>query len=629
MSYSNPSLTASGTTFAQWQAGGLAGHIENLIAAQAATIAPTVAATISLTGGGQSIVNPTVAATAVATGGGRTLANPSVQATVVVGSGSTGSLAAGTYYVAYTFYTPTGETTIGTGASNQFTVSAGNDPVVTLPNLPTGATGMNLYLSNTNGLATAVSLYAKGITQATAATVRLDSSLWFGQTFANATVSPATNTCTGGVPTAATGNYFGYTWVHAHGETTLGTSVSTLTAIAAGNVPQITIPALPTGALSANIYMSNTNGVNTALVLYATGVTTTTYNVYASTWNGGTFAAGKSPPTSNTTVGALAPGVYYTNFTESNGIGETLASAESSTFTVTSQSVPTAQATGVGSSSGSTLPAGAYYAAYSWVDVNGNETTLGSANATESAAITTTGTQILTITFNDTLPGWAVGRNVYLTAAGGATGSETLYATNVSTATYVASVPLWLNNTIAQSAARTIPLVNGTSVDIPRVTFPSLQTGNTARNLYLTAAGGAAGSEVLYATGITTTTFDCAIAAPSNSYAVKLPAENTTSLYYTDANSAVVNRALNLLRSGETGNLQDLYQYHRTQLQDFNSGNPVKFSAAITKLRHAHVAFAAMAQVCSEAGVLMDANPGTLKSTTTTIGNPRPYRSWP
>ena len=59
MSYTAPSVTASGTTFAQFQAGGASGHLELLIAAQAATAAPTAAPTLSETGSGGSLTAAT------------------------------------------------------------------------------------------------------------------------------------------------------------------------------------------------------------------------------------------------------------------------------------------------------------------------------------------------------------------------------------------------------------------------------------------------------------------------------------------------------------------------------------------------------------------------------------------
>ena len=116
MSYTSPSVTPSGTTFAQFQSGGESGHLERLIAAQLATANPTAAITATATGGGQTVAAPTLAATALATGGGTTIANPSAQATVLVGLATTGSLPAGTYYVGYTWATASGgQTTLGAG----------------------------------------------------------------------------------------------------------------------------------------------------------------------------------------------------------------------------------------------------------------------------------------------------------------------------------------------------------------------------------------------------------------------------------------------------------------------------------------------------------------------------------
>ena len=340
--------------------------------------------------------------------------------------------------------------------------------------------------------------------------------------------------------------------------------------------------------------MSDTNGVNTALKLVKTGVTGLTADITAATWNGTTFAAGKAPPTSNTTPGKLAPGIYYTNFTETNGVGETTVSAESATFTLTAQTTPAAQATGAGSSSGSTLPPGAYLIAYTYVDAYGNETTLGSS---ESATVTTTGTQILTVTFNDTFPTWSVGRNVYLTAVGGLTTTETLYATLVTTTTYVAQNALWNNNTVAQSAARGLPTVNTCSPSFPQVTFPALQSGNTARNLYLSPPGGATGTEVLYASGITGLTFDCVNAAPSagvgGSYAVIPPTSNGTGLNGTK---------LSLFRSCKTGNLEDVYRAFRTDVANFNRGDPMPYQMVVTKLRDIGLVWAMLAQASAEIG---------------------------
>jgi hypothetical protein len=133
MSYTAPSITASGTTFAQFQAGGASGHLEKLIAAQAATVAPTSAATATATGGGS-------------TGG---------------------LLAAGAYYFVFTESNGIGETTKSPEGS-QLTVGSTNQPQFTFPSLKTGNVSRNLYLGALNGSSGGpYALYASGITTGT------------------------------------------------------------------------------------------------------------------------------------------------------------------------------------------------------------------------------------------------------------------------------------------------------------------------------------------------------------------------------------------------------------------------------------------------------------------------------
>ena len=147
----------------------------------------------------------------------------------------------------------------------------------------------------------------------------------------------------------------------------------------------------------------------------------------------------------------------------------------------------------------------------------------------------------------------------------------------------------------------------------PQFTFPTLKTGNKARNLYLGAVNGSTGGPyTLYASGITTSTYTAAVAAPSNSYAVAPPTINTTGLTYVDANGNTLKKPLELLRAAKDGNLEDAYRYLRQVIDDFNRGNPMSFMAAIDKLRHAHAVFAMLDTLCSEMGTLIDANAGTL-----------------
>lgn len=129
MAYTSPSITASGTTFAQFQAGGASGHMEKLIAANsAATLAPTAA--------------PTLAA-----------------------SGSGNTLPAATYYVTVTETNGIGETTNGSQVSAGQAITSGQLLTVTFAALKSGNTARNVY----GGTASAgpFTLVATGITAST------------------------------------------------------------------------------------------------------------------------------------------------------------------------------------------------------------------------------------------------------------------------------------------------------------------------------------------------------------------------------------------------------------------------------------------------------------------------------
>jgi hypothetical protein len=159
------------------------------------------------------------------------------------------------------------------------------------------------------------------------------------------------------------------------------------------------------------------------------------------------------------------------------------------------------------------------------------------------------------------------------------------------------------------------------------VTFPSLQPGNVARNVYLGTAS--TGPFTLYATGVTTATYNGTAAPPTNSYAVRPPTINTTGLSYADANGIVNSMVYQLLRAAKDGNVEDLYRYLRTIIEEFNAGRAMTFPSVVQKLRHAHVAIALLNQLCSEMGSLIDANPGHLTTLTIGLGYPQGVRTWP
>jgi hypothetical protein len=165
------------------------------------------------------------------------------------------------------------------------------------------------------------------------------------------------------------------------------------------------------------------------------------------------------------------------------------------------------------------------------------------------------------------------------------------------------------------------------------VTFQALQAGNLARNVYLTSqVAGAATTlaEVLYATGVTAGSYNLSIAAPTNSYAVSPPfSMNSTGLAYLDPSGNVQDKAVQLVRAGKRGNLEDAYRFVTSELSNWNHGDPQTFPAIIQKLRHAHAVFNVLAQCCADIGTLIDANAGTLGSTQTGIGNRQGKRTWP
>lgn len=124
--YATPVITASGTTWAQLKAGGLAAVLANLATTNPAKANPTTAATVAV-------------------------------------SGSAGLLPAGTYYARYSWVDAFGETLAG-GESAVFTQTSGAKPAITIPALPAGVMSANIYLTAAGGVAGTQTLYATGIT---------------------------------------------------------------------------------------------------------------------------------------------------------------------------------------------------------------------------------------------------------------------------------------------------------------------------------------------------------------------------------------------------------------------------------------------------------------------------------
>ena len=83
------------------------------------------------------------------------------------GSLTGGKLASGTYFLSYTFVDAAGAETPLSVDSEWFTVAGGNIPLVTLPPLPSGARGYNLYLSDPSAMQGSATRYATAITTTT------------------------------------------------------------------------------------------------------------------------------------------------------------------------------------------------------------------------------------------------------------------------------------------------------------------------------------------------------------------------------------------------------------------------------------------------------------------------------
>lgn len=150
------------------------------------------------------------------------------------------------------------------------------------------------------------------------------------------------------------------------------------------------------------------------------------------------------------------------------------------------------------------------------------------------------------------------------------------------------------------------------------VTPPALQSGNTARYVYVGTASG--GPFTLAVTGTSTSTVTISAPLPSNSYAVNPPTSNTTGL---------TNAKLQLLKYCETGQFEKVWNFIHQVETNFNQGEPAAFNSVVTKFRDVHTAFAMMATMCAEAGALLDANPGHLTTAATPIGGRASVRVWP
>lgn len=491
---------------------------------------------------------------------------PSVVPTVnPTGGGAVGGLLqAGTYYAKYTFVNAQGEST-PSPESAQFTVAAGNIPQVTLPALPANVTSINLYLTPTNGGTGTEVQYTTGIVTTTvncSTAVSQEPPVASGAVgvLAAPTVTPTVNPTGGGAGGGAlqTGTfYLKYTFTNASGETAPSPESLQFT-VAAGNQPQVTLPALPAGATGISIYITPPGGNSGSEVIrYATGVNVTTYTMAA--------AAPKLPPTTNSTSpvasnpaftptvnasgggasgGKIPAGTYYLKVTYNGTAGETLAGPESAQFTVAAGNIP--QITNMPGAAPSNVVTFNVYV----TPVNGaagSEVLYASAQAfpatTFNLATAFPTTAVAPPGSNTTNPVVVnpVTTPTVATTGGGATGG--LLPPGAYFVKYTFSGKAGETQASPESTTFTVAAGN-----IPQVTLPTLPANVTGINLYVTQPAGGSGTEILYAQGITTPLYNLSLPMPVQT---PPPGPNTSSSF-TPANPSVA-PTVNPTGGGATG----------------------------------------------------------------------------
>ena len=114
----------------------------------------------------------------------------------------------------------------------------------------------------------------------------------------------------------------------------------------------------------------------------------------------------------------------------------------------------------------------------------------------------------------------------------------------------------------------------------------------------------------------------------TNSYAIGAADDNTTGFTYTDSNRTPLQaaRAAPVLQGRQPRGRFPVSPHGDLRLQP---RQPDVVRRHDLQLRDAHAVFAMLDTLCSEMGTLIDANAGTLGSSTDTIGMTKLKRTWP
>lgn len=275
------------------------------------------------------------------------------------------------------------------------------------------------------------------------------------------------------------------TFVTAEGETQAGNAVTATVADKTAN-GQVAVSSIPTGTAGVvtarKIYRSKAGGGPYYLLTTVADNTTTTY-----TDNTADASLGALEPVYNATAGELYGGATGRGSLLGGGAGNGLI------VPLFDKAGGTRNVKAYGARGGAALKSGTGSMSASGATLTVSDGAFTAADVGKPISVSWAGTNQIAN------PTTAATVNV---TGGGSTGGTLTAGNYFVKYTWATNYGETTGGT-SESSSFTVAAGN-----IPRVTIPSLPANATGANIYLTAAGGATGTEVLYATGVTATTVD-------------------------------------------------------------------------------------------------------------------------